>query len=124
PLELGSFGCVGSVLARHVRADLGVGRACGPWALIACALVLGLSALSVDVGAKVLGVLRILEVLSLALVAVAVLFSGGGPDGLAPGASFSPGSVFEGGFAGSAGIALTFAFASYIGFEATAIYGE
>lgn len=77
-----------------------------------------------DIGAKVLGLLMILEVLSLATVAVAVLLQGGGPDGLAPGASFSPGNVFAGGFAGSAGIALTFAFASYIGFEATAIYGE
>jgi amino acid transporter len=32
--------------------------------------------------------------------------------------------VLVGGFTGSAGIALAFAFASYIGFEATAIYGE
>jgi amino acid transporter len=32
--------------------------------------------------------------------------------------------VFVGGLVGSAGIALAFAFASYIGFEATAIYGE
>jgi amino acid transporter len=78
----------------------------------------------VDVGAKVLGVLMVLEVLSLALVAAAVLLSGGGPDGLSLGSSFAPSSVFAGGFAGSAGIALTFAFASYIGFEATAIYGE
>ena len=66
----------------------------------------------------------LLELLSLALVAAAVLLRGGGPDGLDVGASFSPGNVFAGGFAGSAGIALAFAFASYIGFEATAIYGE
>jgi amino acid transporter len=32
--------------------------------------------------------------------------------------------VLAGGIAGTAGIALAFAFASYIGFEATAIYGE
>jgi amino acid transporter len=32
--------------------------------------------------------------------------------------------VFAGGLAGTAGIALAFAFASFIGFEATAIYGE
>lgn len=123
-IQLAIFGFFGAVMASHIQAELGIDLAWWAWALIAWALVLGLSALSVDVGAKVLGVLMILEVLSLAIVAVAVLFSGGGPDGLAPGASFSPGSVFEGGFAGSAGIALTFAFASYIGFEATAIYGE
>ena len=33
-------------------------------------------------------------------------------------------AVLAGGIAGTAGIALAFAFASYIGFEATAIYGE
>jgi amino acid transporter len=48
----------------------------------------------------------------------------GGPQGLQPAASFSPAQVFAGGFAGSAGIALSFAFASFIGFEATAIYAE
>lgn len=40
------------------------------------------------------------------------------------GASFNPSNVFAGGIAGTAGIALAFAFASFIGFEATAIYGE
>ena len=39
-------------------------------------------------------------------------------------ASFSPENIFVGGFAGGAGIAIAFALASYIGFEATAIYGE
>lgn len=80
--------------------------------------------LSVDVGAKFLGVLVLAEVLSLALVAVVILAQGGGPEGLGFAASFAPDNIFTGGFAGSAGIALTFAFASYIGFEATANYGE
>ena len=39
-------------------------------------------------------------------------------------ASFAPNNILVGGITGSAGIALAFAFASYIGFEATAIYGE
>jgi amino acid transporter len=94
------------------------------WTLAAWAIVLVLSILRVDVGAKVLGLLMITEVCSLILVAVAVLVHGGGPDGLSFGASFSPGKIMAGGFAGSAGIALSFAFASYIGFEATAIYAE
>jgi amino acid transporter len=66
----------------------------------------------------------LLEVATLAITAVAVLAQGGGPDGLSLGASFSPGNIFAGGFGGGAGIALAFAFASYIGFEATAIYAE
>ncbi|MGY6497833.1 MAG: APC family permease, partial [Microcella sp.] len=48
----------------------------------------------------------------------------GGPVGIDFAASFSPVAVLAGGFAGTAGIALAFAFASFIGFEATAIYGE
>ena len=86
--------------------------------------MLGLSAFSVDVGAKVLGVLMLLEIGSLALVSLAVIFQGGGPDGFDFGASFAPNNIFVGGLTGSAGIALAFAFASFIGFEATAIYGE
>jgi amino acid transporter len=123
-IQLAVFGFFGAVMAGQMNATLGIDLAWWVWALIVWAAVTGLSALSVDVGAKVLGVLMVLEVLSLALVAGAVLLSGGGPDGLSLGSSFSPSSVFAGGFTGSAGIALTFAFASYIGFEATAIYGE
>jgi amino acid transporter len=91
--------------------------------LIAWVLVTLLSLFSVDVGAKVLGVFMTLEVLSLLVMAVAV-FAVGGPEGVDVGASFAPANVIVGGLAGSAGIALAFAFASYIGFEATAIYGE
>ncbi|MFI0452124.1 APC family permease [Actinomadura sp. 6N118] len=123
-IQLAVFGFFGAVMARQMDTELGIDLAWWVWALIAWALVLGLSALSVDIGAKVLGLLMVLEVVSLAVVAVAVLLHGGGPDGLSLGASFSPGNIFAGGFAGSAGIALAFAFASYIGFEATAIYGE
>jgi amino acid transporter len=65
-----------------------------------------------------------LELLSLMVTALAVLFSGERPEPLDLGASFAPANVFVGGLASTAGIALAFAFASYIGFEATAIYGE
>ncbi len=93
------------------------------WALIAWLVVTGLSVLSVDVGAKVLGVMLILELLALVITAVAIL-ANGGPEGPNFLASFAPDKILAGGLAGSAGIALAFAFASFIGFEATAIYGE
>ncbi|MEV4571009.1 APC family permease [Nonomuraea sp. NPDC049419] len=123
-IQLAVFGFFGAVIAGQMKATAGLDLAWWLWALIAWAVVSGLSALSVDIGAKVLGVLMVLEVLSLITVAAAVLLNGGGPDGLALGSSFAPGNVLAGGFTGTAGIALTFAFASYIGFEATAIYGE
>jgi amino acid transporter len=82
-----------------------------------------MSLLTVDVGAKFLGVLIVFEVLSMFIVAVVILINGG-PEGWNLAASFDPSLVFAGGFAGTAGIAITFAFASFIGFESTAIYGE
>ena len=123
-IQLAVFGFFGAVAAGQMDAELGIDVSWWVWALLAWAVVLVLSVLQVDIGAKVLGVLMAIEVLSLVLVAVVVLLQGGGPDGLNFGASFSPSDVFAGGFAGSAGIALAFAFASYIGFEATAIYAE
>jgi amino acid transporter len=123
-IQLAIFGFFGAVMAGQMEAEFGIDLQWWVWVLIAWALVLGLSILSVDIGAKVLGALMLAEVLVLGLVVVAVLLQGGGPDGMDLGASFSPSAIFAGGFTGSAGIALAFAFASYIGFEATAIYGE
>lgn len=93
------------------------------WAFTAWAAVTWLSLCSVDVGARLLGVLLGLELLSLLVTSVAI-FIHGGPEGIHWGASFLPSNILAGGLAGSAGIALAFAFASFIGFEATAIYGE
>ena len=111
-------------MAGQMDAKLGIDLSWWVWTLLAWAVVLLLSAFSVDVGAKVLGVLMLLEL------------------GLA--AARLRRRVRPGRWAGrhrlrrlvrarqdprrrpqrSAGIALAFAFASFIGFEATAIYGE
>lgn len=123
-IQLGIFGFFGAVTAGQMNDKLGLDAPWWVWAFIAWAIVLALSLLRVDVGAKILGVLLVLELGSLIIVGLAVIFQGGGPGGFDFAASFSPTSVLAGGLAGSAGIALAFAFASYIGFEATAIYGE
>jgi len=123
-IQLSIFGFFGSVMGAQMESTFGVSWSWWVWTLLAWALVLALSAFSVDIGAKVLGILMLLELGCLALTAIAVLVKGGGPEGLDFAASFSPSNVLVGGFAGSAGIALSFAFASFIGFEATAIYGE
>ena len=123
-IQLAIYGFFGAVLAGQFEATLGIVL---PWwllSLIAWAVVLGLSLLSVEIGARLLGLLMIMELLSLVVLAVAVIGRGGGPGGLDVAASFAPQNVFVGGLVGSAGIALAFAFASFIGFEATAIYGE
>ncbi len=122
-VQLAIYGFFGGVMAGQMNEKFSLDLEWWVWALIAWALVLALSLLAVDIGAKLLGVLMILEITSLLIMSVAVLFDGG-PDGINLGASFSPANVFVGGMTGSAGIALAFAFASFIGFEATAIYGE
>lgn len=123
-IQLAIYGFFGAVCASQMDSELSIHAAWWVWSLIAWAIVTVLSILQVDIGAKVLGVLMGTEILSLLTTAVAVIVQGGGPDGLQLGLSFAPSHILAGGFTGSAGIALAFAFASYIGFEATAIYAE
>ena len=122
-IQLAIYGFFGGLMAGQM-ASVGINAPWWAWTLIAWALVTGLSLLSVDVGAKVLGALMIAEVLSLLTVAGAILVNGGPDHGVDLGASFAPQNILAGGIAGGAGIAIAFAFASFIGFEATAIYGE
>lgn len=90
------------------------------WSLLAVALVQVLGLMHVEFGAKVLGVLLIAEIGSMLLTAISVFAHGGGPNGIDFSASFSPSAIAD----GAPGIAFAFAFAGFIGFEATAIYGE
>ncbi len=121
-IQLAIYGFFGGVISGQMAA-MGVDLPWYVWTIGAWALVTGLSLLSVDIGAKVLGVLLVLELSSLLWVGIAMLINGG-PEGVNFAASFAPDVVFAGGFAGAAGIAIAFAFASFIGFEASAIYGE
>lgn len=88
------------------------------WAFALMALVAVLGYRSIDLGAKVLGVLLIAEI-GLIVVLSGSILGQGGAEGIEF-SSFSPSSFFS----GSPGIALMFAVGSFIGFEATAIYGE
>jgi amino acid transporter len=116
------YGFFGAVVA-GTFAGFGLDLPWYVWTLVAMVLVTTLSLLRVDVGARFLGVLTSLEVLSMLVVAIAI-FINGGPEGINFQASFDPSLVFAGGLTGTAGIAMSFAFASFIGFESTAIYGE
>jgi Amino acid transporters len=94
-----------------------------PWPIYAAAFF-GINAFlghkDIQLASKVLIVLLISEVSILALTTVAVFADGGGPDGI-PLSSINPINAFEG---PSPSLALFFAFASWVGFEATAMYGE
>lgn len=116
-IQLAIYGFFGGVMALMVPGLPWYG-----WGLVAWAVATLLSLFSVDIGSKVLGVLMILEVLALVVTAVAILVQNAGSIDFV--AAFSPDAILAGGVTGTAGIAIAFAFASFIGFEATAIYGE
>ncbi len=117
-IHLCLFGFFGGILAEQVGVLPWWG-----WSSVAWGVVTWLSLRSVDVGAHVLAVLLGFELSCMAIFFVAV-FTQGGPEGFSFAASFSPANILAGGLTGSAGVALAFAFASFVGFEATAIYSE
>lgn len=121
-IQLAIYGFFGLVM-NLTMAEYGITLNWYIWALIGLVCTTILSILSVDVGAKILGTLLVFEILSLLVTSFAI-FIKGGPESLNIWGSFNPSTVFAGGFSGPVGIALAFAFASFIGFEATAIYGE
>ncbi|MGW1749612.1 APC family permease [Streptomyces sp. NPDC002092] len=88
--------------------------------LVTMAVVQVLGAAGIEMGAKVLAVFVLAEFSILTVFALVTFFKGGGPEGLGFGDSFSPHAALQ----GAPGVALMFAVASMIGFEATAIYGE
>ncbi|QLQ09573.1 MAG: APC family permease [Nocardioidaceae bacterium] len=99
-----------------------------PWQVYAAIGLIVMAVLShfdISVAAKVLGVVLVTEILLLASFAFSVLFHGGGDDGIIwrsinPAAAFSTNGIAG----GVAGLGLLFAFWSWVGFEATAIFGE
>jgi amino acid transporter len=118
------IGFIGFQLKLQFLAKFNIDMEWWVYALVIVVIVYVLSALSVDIGAKFLGVLLTLEVLALIVVGAAAIIDGGAEGGPNFSASFSPSAIMQGGLTGGAGIAFAFALASFIGFEATAIYGE
>jgi amino acid transporter len=93
-----------------------------PWygySLLCLAAVQIIGVRGIDLNSRLLGLLMVLEMGILLVLSVAIMLHGGGPQGLSA-APFSPRVVFS----GHPGIAIMFALASFIGFEATAIYGK
>ncbi|GAA3648901.1 APC family permease [Nocardioides ginsengisoli] len=115
---IGLYGFFG-FLTSSVADDLfGINLHWTWWTVIVWAAVAILGYLEINLSAKVLGVLMVFEVLILLVFDVAV-FVQGGAQGLSF-QSFAPDNAFASGV----GIAVLFAAASFVGFEATAIYGE
>ncbi|MGW3481770.1 APC family permease [Rhodococcus indonesiensis] len=117
-IQLAVYGLAAATMSDLVQAHGGPALPWWAWALVFAAAVAALGYRNIDVGKKILGVALILEVGVVAVLSCAILWRGGA-EGLSF-TTFTPGAFFQ----GSPGIALMFAVASFIGFEATALYGE
>lgn len=92
-----------------------------PWYIYALAMMAVVATLGyrhIELSGRVLGVLLVCEV-GIVLVIDAAVIGRGGADGLST-AALHPGNFFS----GAPGIALIFAIAGYIGFEATAVFRD
>ncbi|MCF2529454.1 APC family permease [Yinghuangia soli] len=110
-----------------VDSQMGVDIHWGVWAFIGIAIIGGLGYFDIHLTAKVLGIALVLEIAVLGAVSLAVLFTGGGPDGFMPGDTINPLKGIEGAdgsIGAAAGFGLFFCFWSWVGFESTAMYGE
>lgn len=114
----GVYGYVGAALNELVTSH---GGPAVPWYLYALAMLAVVGTLGyrhIELSGKVLGVLLLCEV-GIVLVINAAVITKGGAEGLST-AVLHPGNFFS----GAPGIALIFALAGYIGFEATAVFRD
>lgn len=118
-VQVGVYGYIGATLNDLVTSH---GGPAVPWylyALVMMAVVAMLGYRHIELSGKVLGVLLICEVGIVMVVNIAVIGHGGGDAGLSS-AALHPSEFFS----GAPGIALIFALAGYIGFEATAVFRD
>ena len=117
-MQIGIYGLFGVAMGAFMADKVGITMDWYWWCLIAGAIIGVLGVLQIDLNARVLAVLLILEVVVVALFDFAIL-ADPGPQGLTD-VGFDPAIA-----TGSAvGATLTFCVASFVGFESAAIYSE
>jgi amino acid transporter len=117
-MQIGIYGLFGVAMGAFMADKVGITIEWWGWCLIAGGVIGVLGMLKIDLNARVLAVLLILEVLIVALFDFAIL-ADPGPEGLTT-VAFDPTVAF-----GTAvGATLTFCVASFVGFESAAIYSE
>ncbi len=117
-MQIGIYGLFGVAMGAFMADKIGIDLEWYWWCLIGGGVIGMLGVLQIDLNARVLAVLLILEVLVVALFDFAIL-ADPGPEGIT-GTGFDPGISF-----GTAvGATLTFCVASFVGFESAAIYSE
>jgi amino acid transporter len=116
-MQIGVFGLFGAATA-GLFAGIGIDLPWWVWTYIGIAAVAVLGYRRVDLSAKVLTVLVVLEYLVVLVIDAAILFKGG-DSGLSA-TPFTPSAFLS----GTPAIGILFCFAAFIGFEATTIYSE
>ena len=112
----------GTFASSIIEMELGISI---PWwviSLVFAAIILTFSYFGIEGGTKFLMVCLACEVAILAVVDLSVLIQDG--PGAYPLDVFSLDMLFNGGVPGGIGLGVCFAFLCFIGFEATAIFGE
>lgn len=117
-MQIGVFGLFGAATSGFFAEQVGLVLPWWVWTYIGIAAVAVFGYRRVDLSAKVLTVLVVLEYLVVLVIDMAILFTGG-DSGLSA-APFTP-TAFWG---GTPAIGILFCFAAFIGFEATTIYSE
>jgi amino acid transporter len=117
-MQIGIYGLFGVAMGAFMSDKIGIDLEWYWWCLIGGGVIGVLGVLQIDLNARVLAVLLILEVVVVALFDFAIL-ADPGPQGIT-GTGFDPSVAF-----GTAvGATLTFCVASFVGFESAAIYSE
>lgn len=116
-MQIGVFGLFGAATAGFF-AGIGIDFPWWVWTYVGIGAVAVFGYRSVDLSAKVLTVLVILEYLVVLIIDAAILFKGG-ESGISV-APFTPATFMS----GTPAIGILFCFAAFIGFEATTIYSE
>ncbi|WP_291424758.1 APC family permease [Deinococcus sp.] len=118
-IQLALYGLLGFFATDLFKAHLGITLPWFVYALVAAALVQVLGMRGAELNGRFLGFFMVAELLILLIFDLAVMLRGGGPQGLSL-QPFMPGLVVSKGL----GVSVMFALASYVGFEATALYRE
>src|SRR4051794_20413554 len=117
-MQIGIYGLFGVAMGAFMSDKVGITLEWYWWCVIAGGVIGMLGVLQIDLNARVLAVLLILEVIVVALFDFAIV-ADPGPQGLTT-VAFDPSVAF-----GTAvGATLTFCVASFVGFESAAIYSE